>query len=183
MNFIMVLKFIAETFEREKVDFALIGGFALQSAGGARTTMDIDLLVLSQNSEKIKGIMLGHGYDLINESEDVLNFAGKKLELGRVDFLLAHRKYTLEMMRRAKEQSVLGGEFKVKVIRPDDLIGLKVQSSSNDPGRFHQDMADIRLLIKNNYDKMDMDLVQEYFALFNRESELEEIIKEIKNAE
>ncbi|MEA3490002.1 MAG: nucleotidyltransferase family protein [Candidatus Omnitrophota bacterium] len=181
MNFIAVLKFIIKTFGRENVKFALIGGFALQVAGVTRTTKDIDLLVLSENSAKIKNIMLKHGYEIINENEDVLNFTGKNFELGRIDFLLAHRKYTLAMLDRAKEQPVLSGKFKVKVIRADDLVGLKVQSSSNDPERYHQDMADIRLLIKNNYDKLDMNLVREYFALFDRENELEKILKGIED--
>jgi len=183
MNFIMVLKFIIETFERENVEFALIGGFALQAAGVTRTTKDIDFLILSKNSAKIKNIMLKHGYEIINENEDVLNFTSKNFELGRIDFLLAHRKYTLAILDRALEQPVLDGRFKVKVIRADDLVGLKVQSSSNDSERYYQDMADIRSIIKSNYDKMDMNLVREYFVLFDRENELEEIIRGIKNAE
>jgi len=181
MDFITVLRFITGTFNREKVDFALIGGFALQAAGVARTTRDIDLLILSEESPRIKDIMTRHGYELIHESDDVLNFAGRKMELGRVDFLLAHRKYTLAMLARAEERSVLDGTLKVKTIRPDDLVGLKVQSSSNDPARFNQDMADIRALVKNNYGTMDMDLVREYFVLFDREDELDEIIKEVED--
>jgi len=181
MNFIMVIKFIMETFRRENVEFALIGGFALQAAGVTRTTKDIDLLILSENSEKIKDVMLKHGYELINENEDVLNFVGKKFELGRIDFLLAHRKYTMAMLDRAKEQPVLNGKFNVKVIRADDLVGLKVQSSSNDPERYYQDMADIKSIIKSNYGKIDMDLIREYFALFDRGDELEEVLRGIGN--
>ena len=182
MNFVMVLKFIIETFSRENVNFALIGGFALQAAGITRTTRDIDLLILSESSMKIKDIMLKHGYELINESEDVLNFVGKNFDLGRIDFLLAHRKYTLDMLARSEEQSVLDGQFTIKTIRPDDLIGLKVQSSSNDPERYYQDMADIRSILKNNYDKLNMDRVKEYFEMFNREKELREILKGIEDA-
>ena len=181
MNFTLVLKFISETFKRENIDFALIGGFALQSAGVTRTTLDIDMLILSTDSLKIKKIMLAHGYELIHESEDALNFIGKKFELGRVDYLIAHRKYALAMLQRAEEKPVFQGKLNIKVLKVEDQIGLKVQSSSNDPKRYHQDMADIRLLIENNYKKLDMKILDEYFTLFNRQNELEGIKKEIEN--
>ena len=54
MDFIVVFKFLVETLKRQKIDFALIGGLALQTAGITRTTRDIDLLILSESAEKIK---------------------------------------------------------------------------------------------------------------------------------
>jgi len=182
MNFALIFKFLVENLTREKIDFALMGGFALQAAGVIRTTRDIDLLILSKDSLKIKEIMIKHKYKLLHESEDVLNFAGENFELGRVDFLLAHRKYTLEMLKKAAEESVFDGKFKVKVLRVEDQIGLKVQASSNNPKRAHQDIADVRALIESNYSKLDIALIKEYFSLFKREKDLETILKEIKNA-
>lgn len=182
MNFALIFKFLIENLPREKIDFALMGGFALQSAGVTRTTMDIDLLILSDDSPKIKEIMTKHKYKLIYESEDVLNFTSDDFELGRVDFLLAHRAYTLTMLKKAKEEPILDGKFKIKVLRIEDQIGLKIQSSSNDPKRMNQDMADIMALIEANYSKLDFDLIGEYFLLFKREKELKTILKEIKNA-
>jgi len=183
MDFALVFKFLIETFKRENIDFALMGGFALQTAGVTRTTRDIDLLIMSQDAGKIKDMMLTHGYELIYESKDILNFTGKKFELGRVDFLLAYRKYATAMLKRAEEIPVMEGRFKIKVLKVEDLIGLKVQASSNDSGRLKQDMADIIALVKSSYLKLDMELLKEYFALFNRQEELNNIIKDIKNAE
>lgn len=183
MNFALIFKFLIENLLREKIDFALMGGFALQAVGITRTTMDIDLLVLSEDAPKIKEIMIKHHYDLIHESEDALNFTGKNFELGRVDFLLAHRKYTLAMLKMAQVESVLGGKFKIKVLRVEDQIGLKVQASANDPKRLPQDMADIRALLAAHYSRIDIKLIREYFSVFNREHELDSLLKEIKNAE
>jgi len=182
MNFALILKFLIENFAREKIDFALMGGFALQSVGVTRTTQDIDVLVLSESSSKIKEIMLKHRYELLYESEEVLNFTSKDFELGKVDFLLAHRKYTLAMLKRAKEETVFNGKFKVKVLCAEDQIGLKVQASSNNPKRLHKDMSDIRMIMENNYPTLDLKLVREYFSLFNREKELDVMIKDIGNA-
>ena len=182
MYFISIFRFLVENLELEKIDFAIIGGFALQASGIPRTTFDIDLLILSEYSKKIKDIMTRHGYELMHESEEVLNFHGKKPELGRVDFMLAHRKYAVEMLKRAEKKDIFDGRFKIKVIRPEDQIGLKVQSSSNDPQRMHRDMADIELLIRNHYPDIDINLLREYFKLFDREKELDEILERAKNA-
>lgn len=183
MDFILVFRFLIENFQREKIDFAIIGGFALQAAGITRTTRDIDLLILSGDKEKIKSIMLKAGYEILHESEEVLNFFSEKIELGRVDFLLAHRKYAIMVLKRAEEKEIFSGKFKIKVIKIEDLIGLKVQSSSNDPTRLPQDTADIELLIKNHYPHLDLNILREYFQLFNREAELDKIIREIENAQ
>lgn len=182
MDFNQVFKILIKAFKKENIDFALMGGMALQAVGLNRTTGDIDLLVLSKDSKEIKEIMFRQGYDLIHESEDVLNFIGRNLELGRVDFLLAHRKYTLTMLQNAQEKPIFKGKFEVKVLRIEDIIGLKVQATSNNPQRLYQDMADIRLLIKNNLSTIDMNLVREYFALFNKEKELDNLLREINNA-
>lgn len=183
MNFSRVFKFLIEVLNRKNIDFALIGGFALQSTGVSRTTQDIDLLILSRNAGDIKDIMLSQDYELIHESEDVLNFVGRKVELGRVDFLLAHRKYTFAMLKRATEKDIFEKRFKIKVLGIEDLIGLKVQSSSNDPQRLYQDLADIELLIRNNFTSLDLGILKEYFELFGRKKELDKIINAIKNAE
>ena len=183
MNFALIFKFLIENFTREEIDFALMGGFALQAAGVTRTTRDIDLLVLSESSPKIKDMMLKHGYDLLYESKEVLNFTSKNFELGRVDFLLAHRKYALTMLKNAKKEPVFDGKFEVKVLRPEDQIGLKVQASSNNPKRLYRDMADVRMLIETRHPKLDMIQIREYFVLFDREKELDDILREIKDVE
>lgn len=181
MDFISVFKRVIENFELEKIDFAVVGGFALHTAGITRTTKDIDLMILASDLEKTKKIIISCGYELLHESNDVLNFTGKTFELGRIDFLLAHRKYMLAMLAKAKKKDLLDGRFKIKVLNIEDLIGLKIQSSSNDKNRYEQDMADIKTLIKLHFDKLDMSLVKEYFSLFKRENELAIIINEVKN--
>ena len=78
--------------------------------------------------------------------------------------IIAHRKYALEMLRRA-ESKFLGG-IELRVLRPEDIIGLKIQAAVNDPVRKDQEIADIRALVEHNRDSIDMDLLQIYFDLF-----------------
>lgn len=179
MNFESVLKLLIENFEKQNVDFALMGGFALHVAGFTRSTQDIDFLVDKEDMPKVKAIMSALGYELLHESTDVSNFLNKMKELGKVDFLHAHRSYAKAMLKRAKGQDIFGGRLKIKVIVPEDLIGLKVQASSNDHHRYHQDMADIEYVMKANRGKLDLGLIKEYFGLFGREKELEKILEKI----
>jgi predicted nucleotidyltransferase len=182
MDFVAVFQFLVESFRRENIDFALIGGFALQAAGLSRTTKDVDLLILSENTPQIKQIMSAHKYELLHESHDILNFISADPDLGRVDFLLAHRKYTLAMLKRAVDKEIFGGRFKIKVLKAEDLIGLKVQASSNDPKRWPQDMADIEALLRLQGDSIDESVLKEYFGLFGRADELENLLKKVKDA-
>jgi len=182
VNFEAVLRWLIENFNKYEIRFALMGGFAMHAAGYMRSTQDLDLLVFKEDMPKVKQIMGSFGYELIHESEDVSNFVGKLKELGRVDFLHAHRTYAKNMLQRAKECGILNNTFQVKVLQPEDLIGLKVQSSSNDPARYHQDLADIEVLIWVNLGTLNMNLVKEYFSLFHREEELSNILAKIKNA-
>lgn len=182
MNFEAVLKLLIENFEREGIRFALIGGLALHSAGYARATKDIDFLIPKEDVARVKKIMTSSGYSLIHESEDASNYEGSVGPLGRVDFLHAHRKYARAMLDRSPVQEIFNGTFHLKVIRPEDLIGLKVQSSSNDPERYHQDMADIEQVIRANYQNLDRALLEEYFSLFGRQDELKAILGSLGNA-
>ena len=178
MDFKAVFKLIHDSFKEAGIDYAIIGGFALASAGYPRATIDIDFIVDKKDMLKVKRIMLSFGYDVVHESEEVSSFVSRLDKLGRVDFLHAHRKYAKAMLERAKEDEKL----KIKVVLPEDLIGLKVQSSTNDPERYHQDMADIEAITKANKGKLNMNLIKEYFELFNRKEELDQILGRIKNA-
>ena len=182
MDFVSVFKKMLPDFKRQGIDCALIGGFALQAAGITRTTDGIDMLIAADGKEKLKTIIAGYGYKLLHESDDVLNFSADSVDLGRIDFLLAHRTYASRMLERAEPREILNGEFTIKVVTVEDQIGLKVQSSSSDSTRFHRDMADIEALMKMNYAKLDMSLLREYFALFEREPELDALLEELKDA-
>ena len=171
MDFKQTFEMLALSFEKEKLPYALIGGFALEAAGVVRATMDLDLLVLSRNRDSIKSIMVSNGYTILHESKEVINFIGDETTPGRVDFLLAHRKYALAMLKRAQKKKVFGGRTETYVVAPEDLIGLKIQAAANDPDRFEQEMVDIRMILKNCPDKLDHDRIKEYFDLFDMPGE------------
>ena len=181
MNFLSVFELVIKEFQKQNIDLALIGGLALQQFGVMRATDDIDFLVLVSDKDKVKKVMESLNYELKHESLDVLNFFSKTSAFDRIDFLIAHRKYTLAMLQRAVLKEVLGGKSSIKFLKAEDQIGLKVQSSSNDPTRYYQDMADIEELIKNNISGLDMNIIKEYFLVFDRVDEFDKIIKSGEN--
>ena len=49
----------------------------------------------------------------------------------------AFRDASLEMLGRAEEKVILGGLLNIKVLKPEDLIGLKLQAIKNDAEQKH----------------------------------------------
>ncbi len=171
-----VIGLLVPEFKKEEIDFAVIGGLALILAGAERMTQDVDFMVLLVNSEKLDGIMKKFGYTPLQRTENVANYSGLG-PLGQVDFLFAHRKYGLRMLEKAVPQILFGQN--VRVARPEDLIGLKIQAVANDPKRTDQDMLDIKNILRSKQGKLDMGLIREYFKLFKKENELDGILSEL----
>jgi hypothetical protein len=76
------------------------------------------------------------------------------------------------MLSRAAVHEILGAA--IRVVDAADLIGLKVQSSCNDPRRRHRDLADVERLLGAG--QVDLARVREYFRLFDREKELDALL-------
>jgi len=171
VDFESVFRLLLETFEKNHFRYALIGGWAVAAAGHHRATQDIDFLLQRDDYPAVKAFLSGFGYELLNESGDVANFAGKLKELGQVDFLLAHRPYALAMLDRAIRRPILDRKFVVPVLQPEDLIGLKLQSIVNDPARAEEDRADIEALLRLNAKELHWELIEEYFTILNKKDE------------
>lgn len=179
MDIRAVLTALLDAFEREDIRYALIGGLALAPHGAGRGTHDVDLLVDGESSDAVDRILRGSGYGCLLRTSDVANYLSDDPEKGRVDFLFAVREPARRMLERAKPHRALSRE-EVRVVEPEDLIGLKVQAYANDARRRHADLADTQRLIRAN-PELDLDRVREYFALFDREKELDELLTELRD--
>lgn len=151
--------------EKNGVDHALIGGFALAAYGHHRATVDIDFLADGQKKDLIKTALLSKGFVLNFESDEVLQFSGP----GFIDILLANRPLSQQMLKEA----ILNQELGVYIVRAEDIIGLKIQAYKNDPSRELQDKADIQKLLQ--LPKLDMNLVKTYADLFQEWNEIEKL--------
>jgi len=153
--------------------FALIGGLALASHRVVRATQDVDLLTDAGKAVEIDAELARLGYQCVHRSADAGNYVrGDE----RVDFLYARRPIARRLLADAVELKTSLGDL--RVVSVEGLIGFKLQALENDPRRT-QDLEDIRALLRANRATLDMAQTREYFQLFQRESLLDELLREI----
>jgi hypothetical protein len=133
--------------DEQKIDYALCGGMAMGVHGFARTTIDIDLMILSESVEVVIAIARDLGYTIRGKD---LSFKNGAIEIRRLsqidpesgdllplDFLLV----TPEL--REIWDSRIAAEWeggRLSVVTRDGLIKLKRWRNSG------QDLADIEAL-------------------------------------
>jgi hypothetical protein len=169
MDFRRTAERLLKAFEMEGVRYGLIGGFALGLWGVHRSTVDIDFLVHRDDLPKVDRIMRALGYESRFRSENVSQFTSPLAAFGEVDFLHAFREAAVGMLERAEEREVFSGALTLRVVRPEDLIGLKVQAMTNDERRQAGDLADIEALLDLHGKTVDWERIEGYFALFDGE--------------
>lgn len=169
MDFQVALGRILDAFQRQDVRCALAGGFAMAALGVPRATVDLDFLAHRDDMDKIDGIMQATGYQCLFKSENVSQYVSPLKVLGEVDFIHAFRTTSLGMLARATSRDIFDGNLKVKVLEPEDIIGLKVQAMVNDPTRQTQELADIEALMGRFGSKLDWRRMEEYFSLFGQQ--------------
>lgn len=175
MDFNLVIQKILTEFKKADVRYALIGGFALGMWGIHRATVDVDFLVLDSDMEKVDGIMKGLGYKSVFHSGNVTQYSSPEKVFGEVDFLHAYREASVSMLANAEEKPIFGGSLSIKVARPEDLIGLKVQAFVNDETRLVGDLADIESLMALYKEKLDWKRIDDYFSVFEKDGMAKEL--------
>jgi len=177
MDFKLVLEKLLTAFKEHNIRYGLIGGFAMGLWGVPRGTVDLDILVDREDMEKVDRVMKGLGYECAYRSENVSQYVSPLKLFGEVDFLHAFRTPSLKMLSRAEERKIFGESLTIKVLRVEDLIGLKLQAIKNDESRRAMDLSDIESLIAINQKTLNWALIQEYFELFD----FEELFDELRN--
>ncbi|MFH0924854.1 MAG: nucleotidyl transferase AbiEii/AbiGii toxin family protein [bacterium] len=166
MDFNTVLKIILDSFQEKDVRYAVIGGFALGLLGVPRATVDLDFLVYHEDISKIDTIMKTNGYECLYKSENVSQYVSPLKLFGEIDFLHAFRAISCKMIERSIGKEIFEGKLKIKVLMPEDIIGLKVQAIANDEKRLFREYADIEALMEHYTIKLDWQLLREYFSMF-----------------
>ena len=171
MDLRKTLKFVHSLLTTNSIDHSLIGGLGLACYGSTRATVDLDLLIYESDKLIVKELLLNNGFDLVNESDEVLQFSG----LGYVDLLIARRPISKDILNLSYE----GGPEGIKFARAEDLIGLKIQAYKNDNTREFQDKADIQYLMASQ-DNLNYELIRKYAELFEEWEVIDEIRKKVK---
>jgi len=149
---------------------ALIGGLALAAHKVVRATRDVDFLIDADDADRVHDMVIRLGYKCVHRSADAANYLRGDEGL---DFLYAHRPEARRLLAEAGHRdSALG---RLRVVSVEGLVGFKLQGYVNDPRRV-QDLEDIRNLLRVNADQLDMREIRRYFALFDRESLLDDLL-------
>ncbi|MDA8099077.1 MAG: hypothetical protein M0042_05570 [Nitrospiraceae bacterium] len=141
MDFRTVISNLISRFQDQSVAYGLMGGFALGLWGVGRATIDIDFLVARQDLARIDTIMEELGYRLEYRTENVSQYRSPIAAFGEVDMIHAFREVSMAMLSRAVERDIYGGTAKIRVLLPEDIIGLKIQAIKNNPKRKDTDLA------------------------------------------
>lgn len=72
---------ITKALNDSEIDYAVCGGWAMAIHGFLRATIDIDLLILSDDLNKVREIANGQGFDIDGLP---LNFDGGKTKISRI---------------------------------------------------------------------------------------------------
>jgi len=137
---------LIEHFEKNKIQYALIGGVAMAFYAEPRFTQDIDLLIDAKDLQKVSLILEESGYF---ESTEPWTFTNTPLTLHRffkttendqmiVDLLVAEDERHLQIIKNALEAQ--GESGVARVAEKSDIIWLKKRRNSL------QDQADIERL-------------------------------------
>ncbi len=75
-------------------------------------------------------------------------------------------------------------DIEVKVIRLEDIIGLKVLSYTNNPSRYEKDVSDIKEILRLHFNEithLELSSIKEYFKILNKEDDYRKFVEDVKN--
>jgi hypothetical protein len=161
MNLEERLGAIDRLFRAERIDYAIIGAFAVAAWGEVRGTRDLDLLVEGAMIEHVSTALERSGYTVevrLGDEDDpiaavVRAHSGSGEELQQVDVLTGIRGAPAGIVVRARP--VLLGSLAVSVASPEDMIVLKLLAGSV------QDLEDARGIALLQGDRLSHSLLTE----------------------
>lgn len=173
MEFKKIFELLADHFERERVDYALIGAFALKAYGYTRATQDVDFMVRGEAQEKIIAYLESLGFETLYRSKGYSNHMHPLSRLGRLDFVYVRGETAEKMFRDAKSLLVFK-DIAVKVVSPEHLAALKIFAMKNNPDRTLREMADLKFLL--SMPDVDRSTIKGYFEKYGQEDKYRELV-------
>lgn len=124
-----------------KIPHLLIGGFAVNYHGYARTTFDMDFMIAAEDVPALLRLARCLGFQNLSEQDNVLFLRHSTPSL-RLDFLKTDRQTLARMLDRAEAPT--GDLFPASVVCLEDLIATKLFALRHAPARRRaKDLQDI----------------------------------------
>jgi hypothetical protein len=172
VDFAKTLEMLLYFFTRNGLDYALIGGFALNAYGRARQTDDIDFLLRDRDSGKTIDFLESIGYQTLNRTEAFSNHQHPLSGFSRIDFLYVNGDTADTIFREVREFPILT-DLRVRVVKPEHLIALKLFSISSNPERTALDREDLIHLVRQ--EGLDREEIRKYFLKYSTLDLLKEL--------
>jgi hypothetical protein len=166
-----VFQSVSEYFLRERLDYAVIGAFALYGYGYVRATSDIDFITRLQNQNKIVGFLENLGFETLNRSDGFSNHL-HPIGATRVDMMYVDGP-TADEFFKSTTKSVLFNDMSVPIVSAEHLIALKLFAAHNNPDRLFKELSDIKELTIRS--KTNGITVRKYFIKYGLEKYYHEI--------
>ena len=174
------LQRIIRLFDENKIDYMIIGGYALPFYGRIRTTVDLDLAVAVMNRKEFDSLihlLIKADFEpTICSPQNPLIFvvdrrAGIEIELWIKPDGIVFDEETLKRRRKAK----LDRELTAWIVSPEDFIITKLAR----PDRGVTDEQDVKSVLVRQADKIDT----VYLKKRAREAQVTVILDAIQNSE
>lgn len=175
MNFKKAFQFLIDFFEREGIDYALIGAFALKAYGYVRATQDVDFIVRQEDQGKIIAHLESLGFETLYSSTGYSNHVHPLSGLGRIDFVYV-KGSTAERIFNESRRVLVFDKLTLPVVKPEHIVALKVFAMKNNPERALREMADIKELL--NLPEISLQEVREYFEKYGQSERYYELVGE-----
>jgi hypothetical protein len=163
MGFKKVFQLLIDFFEREGIDYALIGALSLKAYGYIRATQDVDFIVRQEDQGKIIAHLESLGFETLYSSTGYSNHMHPLSGLGRIDCVYV-KGATAERIFNESRRILILGDLTLPVVRPEHIVALKVFAMKNNPERALREMADIKELL--NLQEINLPEVREYFEKY-----------------
>ena len=167
-------KRLTEFFDRQHIDYAVIGAFALYAYGYTRATKDIDFITRFKYQSQIVEYLESLGFETLNRSEGFSNHL-HSIDSARIDLVYVDGE-TADIIFKAIQKRSIIENSKLPVVSPEHLIALKLFAIQNDPDRKHKELADIKEILRIT--PVNKDLIREYFKKYGLEDYYGEIAEE-----
>lgn len=171
VRFRQELKYIQQAFKKERVPYGLIGGLAVGFFAVPRATRDIDLLLRKEDLPRVDRLLLRFGYRLQSRNQEFSRYVNAHRERVDVDVQHAFRSESRSILRRARMHDIAGTELSLRIVQPEDLIGLKVQAAASNRDRRLGDLTDIQNVAAARGRALNWRRAMKYFRLFGMECE------------
>jgi hypothetical protein len=157
--------FLTAFFLHEKIDFALIGAFAMHAYGYTRATRDVDFVVRRTDQDTIIGCIEAHGFTTMHRSQGFSNHQHGD-DRTRIDILYVDDATAGLIFADARLISLFD-DAPIPVASPEHLVAMKLFAVKNDPSRTFKDLADIQELIRRC--GLDAAVIRHYLRVYSLE--------------